>query len=73
MPDIRIAAEFLGSTRVERAEKCRQFGAEAGALAADAINPETRKVYLDLKRQWLELADEIEKDEVGGRKRVTYE
>jgi hypothetical protein len=68
MPDIRIAAEFLGSNGVERVEKCRQFGAEAGALAADAINPELRNAYLDLRRQWLELADEIEKLEIGWAK-----
>ena len=53
---------------MERVEKCRQFGTEAGALAADAINPESRKAYLDLKRQWLELADEIEKHEIGWAK-----
>ena len=65
MPDIRIAAEFLGSNGPERAEKCRELAGEANALATDAINPESRKGYLDLKRQWLELADEIEKHENG--------
>ena len=60
------AAEFLGSDGPERAKKCRQLAAEADRLAANAINPETREAYLDLKRQWGELADEIEMFD-GGR------
>jgi len=63
MADIRIAREFLGSNGPDRAEKCHQFAAEADALATAAINPETRKAYLDLARQWLELAAEVEKFE----------
>ena len=55
------AAEFLGSNDPERAEKCREFAAEAEGLAAAAINPETRKAYLELKRQWLDLAAEVDK------------
>ena len=62
------AAEFLGSDGPERARKCRQLAAEADGLAAGAINPESRKSYLDLKRQWLDLADEIEKHEIGWQK-----
>ena len=63
MVDIAIAAEFLGSNGLERVKKCRQLAAQAEALAAAAGNPETRKAYLDLKRQWQELANEIEKFE----------
>jgi hypothetical protein len=32
---------------------------EAGALAASAANAELRSAYLDLKKQWNLLADEI--------------
>jgi hypothetical protein len=60
------AAEFLGSNGPQRARKCRQLAAEADGLAANAINPETREAYLDLKGQWNELAVEIEKFD-GGR------
>ena len=60
MPDLKIAAEFLGSNNKERAAKCRALAAEAGELAAGAMNPLTRASYLELKRQWQELADEIE-------------
>jgi hypothetical protein len=60
------AAEFLGSNGPERARKCRHLAAEADELAANAINPETREAYLDMKRQWNELACEIERFD-GGR------
>ena len=56
-----ISGEFLGSNGPERLKKCRQLAAEAAALAANAINPETRKTYLDLERQWLQLAAEMER------------
>jgi len=55
------ADDFLSSDGPERARKCRQLAAEADGLAANAINPDSREAYLDLKRQWNELADEIEK------------
>ena len=60
MPDIKIAAEFLGSDTKERAAKCRLLAAEAGELAERALNPLTRASYLDLKKQWQQLADELE-------------
>ena len=63
MNDIAISGEFLGSNTPERVKKCRQLAAEAAALAANAINPETRKSYLDLERQWRELANEVEQVE----------
>jgi len=63
MADIAISAEFLGSSGPERVKKCRQLAAEAAALAANAINPETRRNYLDLERQWRELANEMEQIE----------
>ena len=53
------AAEFLGANGQERARRCREFAAEADGLAATAINSEVREAYLDLKRKWNELADEI--------------
>jgi len=58
-----ISGEFLGSNGQERLKKCRQLAAEAAALADNAINPETRKSYLDLERQWRELANEVEQVE----------
>ena len=60
MPNITISGEFLGSNDPERANKCRKFAAEAHAFAT-AVNPERREAYLDLKRQWNNLADEIER------------
>jgi hypothetical protein len=44
-----IAGEFLGSSARECVEKCRELAAAADALADDAINPQTRKAYVDLK------------------------
>ena len=64
MLDMKIAGEFLGSSARERVEKCRELAAAADALADDAINPQTRKAYLDLKRQWLQVADEIAAHEI---------
>ena len=59
------AAEFLGSNGPERAKKCHQFAAEASETAAPATNSGTENAYLDLARQWNELADQIEKIENG--------
>ena len=53
------SAEFLGSTPQERVAKCRAFAAEAECLAR-AANGDTRDGYLDLAKEWIELADEIE-------------
>jgi hypothetical protein len=61
MPDNTISDELLGSDGPERAKMCRKLADEADALAADASNPETRAAYLDVKRQWHELASEIER------------
>jgi hypothetical protein len=61
MPNIQIPGEFLGSDGAERAKMCRKLAAEAEALAAAAINPESREAYVDLTRQWHELASEFEK------------
>ena len=54
------SAEFLGSNQPAQAQKCRQMADEASALMAAAIDPDIRATYLDLKRQWNMLADEIE-------------
>ena len=42
---------------------CRRFADEAEGLAVQASNPEARAAYLDLKRQWLLLAEEMEQTE----------
>ena len=38
---------------------CREMAVEAAKMAVDA-SPEKRAKYLDLARQWSELADEME-------------
>ena len=60
------AAEFLGSNGPERNKKCRQFAAEASETAARAIDSGSEKTYLDLGKQWDELANEIERIENEG-------
>ena len=54
------SADFLGSNRPERVKKCQELAAEAKKLAAEAVNPDLREAYADLRRQWQLLADEIE-------------
>lgn len=60
MSGIFLSAEFLGSDRRTQAKKCRQMADEASALVETATDEEMRACYLDLKRQWDLLADEIE-------------
>ena len=55
-----ISAEFLGVDGSAQAKKCRQMADEAGALVMAATDPDLHDCYLDLKRQWGLLADEIE-------------
>jgi hypothetical protein len=62
MGQARVSAEFLGDTGVERAKECRALASEADAFASTAHNMEMREAYLELKRQWTLLADEIEAD-----------
>jgi hypothetical protein len=57
------ADEILGSNGTERVKKCHESDAAAEKRAADTINPEMREVYLDLRRQWQVLADDIKKVE----------
>lgn len=38
---------------------CRKLAAEAEGLAQRCGNPEAKESYLDLKRQWDELAAEL--------------
>jgi len=40
---------------------CREMAAEAERLAASDATPERRAKFLDLARQWSELADEMER------------
>ena len=61
MANTVIFGEFLGATREERLAMCRKLAAEAQSLADDAANPITARAYLDLKRQWEELAAELGK------------
>ena len=53
-----MSGELLG-TNQDRLAMCRKFAAEAEQLAAKAANPEIKKAYLDLNRQWEELAAEL--------------
>ena len=55
-----ISGDFLGATTQERVAMCRKLAAEAERHADDASNPETRRSYLELKRQWDVLANELE-------------
>ena len=59
MGDTIISGEFLGSNTEERLAMCRKLAAEAEQRAKQSANPETKKAYLDLKRQWDELAAEF--------------
>jgi len=61
MSEIDAWGGFLGSDGPERVKNCRQLAAEAGQLAVTAANPAIRASYLELKRQWNELADEMER------------
>jgi hypothetical protein len=40
---------------------CREMAAEAQRLAASDATPERRAKFLDLARQWTELADDMER------------
>jgi hypothetical protein len=40
---------------------CREMAAEAMRVAASDVTPVRRAKYLDLARQWNELADEMER------------
>ena len=40
---------------------CREMAAQAERLAASEATPARRAKYLDLARQWSELADEMER------------
>ena len=62
MGDTVVPAEFLGSTIEERLKMCRKLADEAAGLADGCANPEGRRSYLDLKRQWDELANELENE-----------
>jgi hypothetical protein len=65
-----VSAEFLDTDNPGRVSKCREFAAKAGDLAAAAHNAEMRAAYLELKRQWIMLADEIELSETTASPRV---
>jgi hypothetical protein len=65
-----ISAEFLGPDGPERAKQCRRLAIEADRLATNARTPEIRAGYLELKRQWNLLADEIEREAQLGRSGV---
>jgi hypothetical protein len=58
--------EFLASDGPDRAKQCRKLANAADALATNA-SPEMQAGYLDLKRQWNMLADDIEREEESQR------
>jgi hypothetical protein len=60
MRDTFISSDFLGSTTQERVDMCRKLAAEAGRHAEAAANPETKRAYFELQRQWELLASEME-------------
>ena len=60
MAHIPVAHKFLGFNSLEELRKCRELAAEAQSFASAALSPEFRATYLELKRQWNVLADDIE-------------
>ena len=58
-----VSAEFLGPDGPIRARKARAMADEAKALADTASIAKMRATYLELQRQWILLADEIERVE----------
>ena len=64
MKDATMVAEFdaegfINLSRDERIAKCRQMATEAERLAAGKRS-EMRASYLDLAKQWSDLANEME-------------
>jgi len=55
-----IASEFLGSTKEERIAMCRKLAAQSEWRASTEANPLSQRAYLEMKRQWEALADELE-------------
>jgi len=55
-----ISSDFVGATTQERVAMCRKLAAEAGRRAEEAANPETKRSYVELKKQWEILAAELE-------------
>ena len=62
-PDFK-AGDFSQLTPSQRVKWCRQMAQEAERFAEDA-NPSVRAAYVDLAKQWIALADEIERDLAG--------
>ena len=54
------AETFLALPINERVQLCKQLAQRAQALA-DAADPKYRASYLDIERNWLQLADEMER------------
>jgi hypothetical protein len=59
-PNFR-ADEFSRLTPSERVTWCRRMAAEAEHLA-QAASPRVRAAYVDLAKQWMSLANEIERE-----------
>jgi hypothetical protein len=55
-----VPSEFLGSNRRGLLNTCRHYAGEAARSAMTAATPETRRSWLELKRQWEILAEELE-------------
>jgi hypothetical protein len=55
------AADFSRLTPSERVNWCREMASEAEGLA-EAASPRVRSAYVELARQWIALAEEIERE-----------
>jgi hypothetical protein len=56
------AEEFSRLTPSERAAWCRRMAAEAERLAEAVASPRLRTAYVELAKQWVSLANEIERE-----------
>jgi len=60
------AEQFLAMPVKDRVQLCRQMAERAQELA-DAARPNYRDSYLEIAKQWLMLADEMERAESGAK------
>jgi hypothetical protein len=57
------SAEFLGPDATERIKQTRRLANAANVLASNAPSPEMRASFLESKRHWNMITDEIEREE----------
>jgi hypothetical protein len=60
------AEQFLAMSARDRVQLCRQMAERAQELA-DAAQPKYRASYLEIAKQWLMLADEMERAASGAK------